>query len=227
MPFVVLKVWYNKNMKNRDYKKFSKLSIHHIYNRGVGKMKIFRNSQDYNVFMLRLKEYLLPDRVDWSKLSHREKRRKPLPPNSFSLISYCLMPNHFHLLIQQLTDLPTSKLISKLCTTYSIYFNKKYDRVGALFQDQFKAVLIENNDQLLWTSVYIHKNPLEAELVEELDDYNWNSYGEYSENGIHSLCVKNIITDQYHSIHEYLDLVKSTNNNDINLKLPELMLDNE
>lgn len=195
-------------MNNRDYKQFAPGEIFHLYNRGVGKMNIYRDKEDYGFFLLRLKESLFPDLVDRSKLSKLERKRKILPPNSFDLICYCLMPNHFHLLIKQRTDLPISKLISKVCTSYSLYFNKKYDRVGALYQDQFKSVLISGNEQLLWTSLYIHKNPLEAGLVSDLDHYMWNSYMDYADLRDGILCNKEILLDQYHSPYEYLRQIK-------------------
>ncbi len=203
-------------MNYRDYKKFAPKEIYHLYNRGVGKMDIFKDSQDLFVFLLRLKENIFPELIDQSKLSWLEKRRKLLPSHSFDLISYCLMPNHFHLLIQQKTDLSITKLISKICTSYAIYFNKKYNRVGAMFQDQFKAVLIKNNEQLLWTSFYIHKNPLEAKLVKSLNNYKWSSYSEYcnfkEDNG---LCNKNIIFEQFNSPKSYLKYFKDKENNRI------------
>jgi putative transposase len=191
-------------MKNRDYKNFAVDGIYHVYNRGVNKEKVFYNSDDFSLFLYRLKENLFPESGKHKK-SWLEKRRKTLPPNSFDLISYCLMPNHFHLLIQQKTDLPITKLISKVSTSYSMCFNKKHGRIGAVFQDQFKAVLVENNEQLLWTSYYIHKNPVEAGLIKNPQDYRWSSYSEYF--GVHGnfdLCKKEIITNQFHSENEYL-----------------------
>lgn len=192
-------------MNRRDYKEFSKDSIYHIYNRGVNKMDIFKKEYDFRVFLYRLKENLFPNLKNEKNLSKTERRRKPLPPNSFDLICYCLMPNHFHLLIQQKTDLPITKLISKVCTGYSKYFNKKNKRIGAVFQDQFKSVLIENNEQLLWTSYYIHKNPIEADLVRNPEDYIWSSYQEYF-NPVNkfNLCNKEIIIEQFNSGGQYL-----------------------
>ena len=66
------------------------------------------------------------------------------------------MPNHFHFLIEQVEDISISKLMSKLCTSYARYINKKYERVGHIFQDQFKGCTYENNPQLMWTSLYSH-----------------------------------------------------------------------
>lgn len=203
-------------MRKRDYKKFSRGSIYHVYNRGVDKMNIFKKEYDFRVFLFRLKENLFPNQKNEQSLSRQEKRRKPLPPNSFDLISYCLMPNHFHLLIQQKTDLPITKLISKVCTGYSMYFNKENERIGAVFQDQFKSVMIENNEQLLWTSFYIHKNPLEAKLVKYPEDYKWGSYPEYFDfkknNG---LCNKSIIFEQFNSPEKYLNYFENKENSTI------------
>jgi putative transposase len=190
-------------MINRDYKEFAPLSFYHIYNRGVGKMDIFNDIEDYKMFLSRLEENIFPERNEKAILSRSDKKRKVLPSNSFNIISYCLMPNHFHLLIQQLTDLPISKLVSKVCTSYSMNFNKKYDRVGTLFQDQFKAVLIENNEQLLWTSFYIHKNPLEANLISDIKDYAWNSCLDYLNINNSGLCAKNILLEQFGSPEKF------------------------
>jgi len=217
-------------MRNRDYKEFAKNEIYHIYNRGVGKMNIFLDNKDHQMFLSRLEENLFPERIDKSEFSWNEKRRKILPSNSFNLICYCLMPNHFHLLIQQKTDLSITKLISKLCTSYSIYFNKKYNRVGAVLQDQFKAVLIKSNEQLLWTSFYIHKNPIEAGLVSNVYDYKWNSYLEYVNSMIEPLCKKDILLEQFKSKDSFVSYFqKSLVSKDTDYKLvgfQDLLIDN-
>lgn len=193
-------------MKNRDYKHFEKGEIFHAYNRGVGKIDIFLDDQDRSVFMNRLYENLFPDKYkNEQKLIKEPKyKRKLLPPNSFELICYCLMPNHFHLVIKQLNNIPISQLISKVCTGYSMYFNKKHERVGSLFQDVFKAVHVENNSQLLWLSLYVHENPIKAGLIQNLDKYKWSSYLSYKgmEKGI---CKPDIILNQYTNREKYFE----------------------
>lgn len=192
-------------MKNRDYKQFAPGEIYHVYNRGVGKMDIFKDLQDYKIFLLRMQENLFPERFERNKLSRAERRRKSLPPNSFGLICYCLMPNHFHMVIQQFGKIPVSTLILKICTSYSMYFNKKYKRVGTLFQDQFKAVLIESNEQLIWTSFYVHKNPIEAGLVDNVSDYKWSSFQSYKNSPTSiSLCKEGILIDQFKSKDNFI-----------------------
>lgn len=159
-------------MFTRDYKIFAPGEFFHIYNRGNNKQDIFIDDSDYKFFILRLKQNLYPDRFDELKI-------QSLPLGSFSLISYCLMPNHFHLLIRQNSEIPTSKLMLKICSSYSKVFNKKYERVGHLFQDQFKQVLIGRNEYLKWVIAYICQNPKTAGLIKHPADYKWSSYLEH------------------------------------------------
>ena len=186
-------------MKNRDYKVFAPDHYYHVFNRGVGKMDIFQDEEDYKFFLFRLKEYLFPKTEDAplvrgaSSVSRRGYIRKALPQGAFRLICYCLMPNHFHFLIMQDTELSISKLMSKVCTGYSMYFNKKYERTGTLFQDQYKAVLVDSDAYLLWLSAYIHNNPHAAGFVKNLQDWQWSSYPDYTGLRQGILCDKEII----------------------------------
>src|SRR5579872_5831116 len=117
-------------MKNRDYKQLAIGECYHIYNRGNGKMEIFRDKQDYINFLRRLKHILnieVPRTViDFDRTKLSLARMIPLPKDSFSIFCYCLMPNHFHIIIQQNSEISISKLVTKLCTSYSIFYNKKY-----------------------------------------------------------------------------------------------------
>lgn len=176
-------------MYNRDYKIHGRDQYYHIFNRGNNKRNIFLDDQDFGFFLLRLKQNLFPT----AELI-QQGRIQPLPANSFSLLSYCLMPNHFHFLLRQDADVPPSKLLLKVCTSYSMYFNKKYQRVGHLFQDQYKQILVDNEDYLLWLSVYIHQNPKVAELVNNLVEYKWSSYPQFIRE-IGGLCNPSIILE--------------------------------
>lgn len=217
-------------MNNRDYKEFSKDEIYHIYNRGVGKMNIFKDEEDFKVFLFRLKENLFPELTKRKGVPKSAYRRKVLPPNSFDLIAYCLMPNHFHLLIKQNSEISISTLILKLCGGYSKYYNKKHNRVGSLFQDKFKAVRIYRNEQLLWTSLYIHENPLKAEIIDNLNEYKWSSYLDYVGLQNDNLCKKEIILEQFGSPKTYSNNFKTSKNNGIENRLvghQDLLIDNE
>lgn len=148
-------------------------SYYHIYNRGVEKRLLFEDQQDYSVFLSYLKEYLLPKDKDIlmqlladPKTPRNEKQKvlKLLRLNNFhnriTLVAYCLMPNHFHLLIRQKDELAIDHFMNSLCTRYTMYFNRKYKRVGRLYQDVYKAVIIENESYLLHLSRYIHKQAI-------------------------------------------------------------------
>lgn len=148
-------------------------SYYHIYNRGVEKRLIFLDQQDYSVFLNYLKEYLLPkDEEALRKLladpntSYKEKGKiiKLLQLNNFygeiTLLSYCLMPNHFHFFIKQKSALSIDKFMQSLCTRYTMYFNRKYKRVGSLSQGVYKAVLVKTEEQFLYLSKYIHQQAL-------------------------------------------------------------------
>lgn len=154
-------------------KVYSQNSYYHIYNRGVEKRPIFRDKQDYAVFMSYLKNYLMPKNKDELReklcnpnlnYKEREKILKELRLNNFYeeiiLIAYCLMKNHFHFLIKQKSANSIDKFMNSLGIRYTMYFNRKYKRIGPLYQDVYKAVLVESEPQLLYLTSYIHRNPL-------------------------------------------------------------------
>ncbi len=116
---------------------------------------------------------------------------------NFKLHAFCLMPNHFHLLIEQCNDISISKLISKVCASYSKYINKKYNRFGHVFQDCFKAVFIEDNPQLMWNSAYIHMNPVKDNLVKHPEDYKWSSYNDFAANRNLLIISKELLTETF------------------------------
>lgn len=172
-------------MRNRDYKKFVSGNVFHVYNRGNNKEKIFFDNQDYKAFLFRLglclgftEEEL--SREKFLAMPYSRIRITGTDKNSFKLHAFCLMPNHFHLMIEQVKDISISNLMLKFCTSYSKYINKKHQRVGHIFQDQFKSVLIENNPQLMWTSSYIHMNAVKDGLSKHPSEYLWSSYNDYA-----------------------------------------------
>ena len=197
-------------MKNRDYKAFAPGEYYHIFNRGNGKMNIFEDTADYYFFLSRLEEYLFPTRRRASSATLARYERKSFPEGAFSLVCYALMPNHFHFLLRQNDETSLSEFMRSVSTGYSKYFNKKYTRVGSLFQDQFKAVPVRSNDQLLWLSAYIHQNPKVARLVESLDDYEYSSYKEYMAHLSNPLCEKGIMLEQFSNIKAYREFVEES-----------------
>ncbi|MES2970703.1 MAG: transposase [Patescibacteria group bacterium] len=129
-------------------------AYYHLYNRGVNKRRVFLDDSDYAVFLNLLKRYL----DDKPTLDNRGREYEWLH-NSVELLSFCLMPNHYHLLIYQLEPDAMTQLLRRVGTSYTAYFNKKYKRTGPLFQDRFKASMITRDDYLQHISRYIHLNP--------------------------------------------------------------------
>lgn len=160
-------------MGNSKYKISAPNTIYHIYNRGNNKQNIFRIDADYGFYLKRLKQSL-------------EKR-------NFDLICYCLMPNHVHLVVRQLSDVPPAKFLSSLHTSYSMVFNKKYEQVGHLFQDRYKQKIIETDEYLKSLIAYVHLNPVEAGLCKLPKEYKWSSYLEYAFLGRKGLCNHDLI----------------------------------
>ncbi len=132
--------------------------FYHVYNRGLNKELLFRDSHDYHKLLSTISDLL--NRREWI------------------IYAYCLMPNHYHFLVEE-KQLPVSKLISRIFTSYSQYFNRKYKRTGPLFQDRFKSKIIQKNTYFLELSRYIHCNPVKAGLAKQPQDYLFSSMGEY------------------------------------------------
>lgn len=156
---------------------------YHIYNRGVEKRIIFNNTTDCAVFLHYLKLYLLPIE-ELKKLQHdpqeNSKISRFIPLNlseEIDLIAFALMPNHIHLLAKQKTKDAMTKLMRRISTSYVMFFNKKYKRVGSLFQNKYKAILVESDDYLLHLSRYIHLNSSKNRSV--LDFSEFSSYPYY------------------------------------------------
>ncbi len=193
-------------MKNRDYKVFIQGGFYHIFNRGNGKMPIFQDEQDYRNFLKRVCLVLNLPRGILSIYSSGTNERTqiiPLPKNSIDVLFFVLMSNHFHLVLRQNTEVSISKFIHKLSTSYAMYFSKKYGHVGNLFQDQFKAVAISSDEQLLWLSAYIHTNPLKVKITKNLDLYPWSSYREYKFN-LPGICNKEFFIKKFGSSEKFL-----------------------
>lgn len=173
-------MWYGVCMPGRNLvKQYAQNSYYHIYNRGVDKQIIFKDDDDFTVFLGLLKRYL-GDMVE-------KKPNRTNHPNfhrDIDLLAFCLMDNHFHLFIyQKENNLAITELMRSLTTAYSMYFNKKYERVGPVFQQRYRAVLTTTDSQLLHITRYIHLNP------KLYKDYEWSSYPYYT-NKKHASWVK-------------------------------------
>ena len=135
----------------------SETGFYHILLRGVGRQNIFEDDEDKQRFLETLERY-----------------KKEL---HFELHAYCLMGNHVHLLIKDVSN-QLDQIMKKIAGSYAYYFNRKYERVGHLFQDRFKSEVIQDDSYYLTVLRYIHQNPLKAGLS-KMERYPFSSYGEY------------------------------------------------
>jgi putative transposase len=128
--------------------------FYHVYNRGINKQPVFLEPTDYTVFLNLLKRYLskIPE-------SHPKNGSYPSFYYDVELLAFCLIPNHFHLLLYQVKDQGIANFLKSVSTSYGMYFNKKYGRVGPVFQGRFKASIVQKDAYLHHVSRYIHLNP--------------------------------------------------------------------
>ena len=139
-------------------RKKSQSGIYHIILRGINRQSIFEDDDD--------KERLLETLVRYKEKS------------GYSIYAYCFMDNHFHLLLK-VGEEPLEQIMRRICGSYVYWFNKKYERIGNLFQDRFRSEPVEKETYFLTVVRYIHQNPIKARITESIQEYKWNSYCEY------------------------------------------------
>ena len=133
-------------------------NYYHVYNRGNNRQLIFFERENYIYFLRQLRNHLIANGVD--------------------IIAYCLMPNHYHLLVYLNTD-RFSKLMQAFTLSYVKAISKRYQRVGSLFQGRFQAIHVDTEEYLLYLTRYIHLNPVSANIVEKAENWEFSSYQEY------------------------------------------------
>ena len=177
--------------------------IYHVYNRGVEKRIIFPTEGDYTRFIRSLFE--LNDKNPVQKLYVPKKFKSQVIPEAklpelrkprellVEILAFCLMPNHFHLILREIKEGGTRTFMHKLGTGYTNFFNQKYERVGSLFQGPYKIISVTNDSHLLYLPYYVHLNPLDLvqpewrdgiikdieKATQYLEDYRWSSLPDY------------------------------------------------
>jgi putative transposase len=181
---------------------------YHIYNRGSEKKPIFQGGKDRKRFLKTFLYYQIAGPKPRFSLYNPTHPLRNLDQSKkiVEIISFCLMPNHFHFLLKQNQEGGITEFMSKLSNSYTKYFNIKNNRVGPLLQGEFKSVPMETEEQLLHLSRYIHLNPLVSGLVEDLEQYDWSSYKEYIR-GEAGICEKDIILSFFKSPQAYQQFV--------------------
>lgn len=172
-----------------------KISIgeyYHIYNRENNKQSIFFEERDWIRFLFLIFHFQssvnFPQvgRLVSNFVKHRvfdiggDEMKKLLKNRYVELISFALMPNHFHLIVGELKEGGISQYMQRIQNAYTKYFNTKYKKSGHLFQGPFRIVRIEDNEQLLHLSAYIHRNPRETKQWRNKEsNYPWSSFQDY------------------------------------------------
>lgn len=168
--------YYNRNFRPQYF--------YHIFNRGAYKNKVFLDKPDYEAFVAILSFYLIYPKA--KNFAYQKKVNEFQVPNlekvqAVHLVAYCLMPNHFHLLLKQLPNATLrtniSNLMRRTSIAYAMYFQNKHKHTGALFQGKFKNTTISSNDELVLLSKYIHLNP--KELTGKFESFSYSSYPAY------------------------------------------------
>ena len=173
-------------------------NTYHIFNKAIGTDKLFLTPNDYYYFLQKLERYILP---------------------IADIISYCLIPNHFHLLVnlkefdslptklhKQYTDTPElyiSQVFSNFFNSYSKSFNKAHKRDGRLFLYPFKRIFVEDNDYMMFLINYIHRNPIHHGIVKSFSEWEYSSYNAIISNK-ETKVSREIVLDMFGSKEEFI-----------------------
>lgn len=162
---------------------------YHLYNRGVNRQPIFFRDENWGYFIKRIRHYFRPELVD--------------------IVAYCLMPTHYHLLVDLKTDYLSKQIMQPFGLSYTKAINKQQERVGPLFQGPFRAVWVDRDEYLLHLSRYIHLNPVTAGLVDQPEEWAFSSYRDYIGLRQGSLPATEAILSQLPSRQAYQTFVES------------------
>ncbi len=197
---------------------------YHVFNRGVNKHLIFHDTIDRVRFLFLILYFQSPitlfniGRMVKSFVRHsvfnikKETEQNIIESKFIELTSFCLMPNHFHLIVKEVEENGTARYMQRVLNAYTKYYNAKYNKSGHLFQGPYKIVHVKSNEQLLYLSTYIHRNPRELkEWLHKENRYPWSSYQDFlSKNRFEKLLVFNIISGQFKNKKEYEKIVKES-----------------
>ncbi|MFA5360632.1 MAG: transposase [Candidatus Paceibacterota bacterium] len=211
------------------------MDIVHVLNRGVDKRKIFLDDQDYFRFVHDLFEFNDKDSVNnvFSTFERKYNNNDVGRPNIYKykverkprkmlvdILAFCLMPNHYHLLLTSKVQNGIALFIKKLNGGYAKYFNARYERKGALFEGRYKKVMVEHEAHFIHLSYYIHLNPLDliapewrerklndfVKAIKFLDLYRWSSHLDYlGKKNFPSVTQRDFLLNFFGGQQEYKD----------------------
>jgi REP element-mobilizing transposase RayT len=160
---------------------------YHIYNRGVHKVSIFREKSNYLFAISKIKEFSQAKQI--------------------AVIAYCLMPNHYHMLVRQDGNEPAGNLPQSIFNSYTKAYNKKYGHTGTLFESRFRAKAIRDKNHLLHLCRYIHGNPVKDGLVADPADWHYSNYLDWIGDRDGAIVDRTFIQNQFGSSREYKNFV--------------------
>ena len=155
----------------------------HVYNRGVKKSDIFDSRENYSFFLTRVSEVWIPTQVE--------------------VISFCLMPNHFHFILKQNAQEGISDFMKSLCNSYAKALNNQRRSSGHVFESKYKIKLIDSEDYLIWLSRYVHRNPKDGGLVSACFDWEFSSFRDYVETKRYRFVSSEVVISQFSSAEQY------------------------
>ena len=191
--------------------KFVNNHYYHIFNRGVDKREIFSEPDDFTRFFQSMDEFNTQNPIGSIYQNSFNPLRSSTPKceKLVNFICYCLNPNHYHFVLEQLVDNGIEKFMQRLGTGYTNFFNHKYKRGGSLFQGKYKDVFIDSNEYLLHVSAYVNLNDQIHQLRSSTSKSSWREYISDSF-GDHNFCVKGVILDQFNSREEYKNFAEDS-----------------
>ncbi len=191
---------------------------YHVFNRGVDKRDIFMDRFDSERFLRSMIAFNIKEPVKSLFLAELLEANSAVKPPSgdvpneplVEIVAYCLNPNHFHLILRQVSDGGISEFMKRLSGGYTWYFNNKYDRTGSLFQGTFRSVHVDVNEYLLHLSVYVNMNSKVHGLSGLTAEVTRSSWDEYQGKSRKEICSKDIVLGQFSSSEDYIDFAKRT-----------------
>jgi len=219
--------------------------IYHVLSRGVDKRKIFLDKGDYlrfihNLFVLNNQKVIHTTHYNFERFENQNEKGDIASPHIkkesrkllVEILAFCLMPNHYHLLLSPSVEGGIPKFMKKLNMAYAKYFNVRYKRKGTLFESRYKSILVNNSNYFLNLPYYIHLNPLDMEFsewrnrkikdhdkaIEYLNNYRWSSHLDYcGKKNFPSVTNRELLLDVFGGQEKY--------NKDINKWLEEMEID--
>ena len=190
---------------------FENGGLYHIFNRSVEKRSIFPDRIDFDRFLLGMREFNTIELTGslWVKVRGKAdfSNRIAKKGRLVNVICYCLNPNHYHFILEQVREGGISEYMRRISTGFTQHFNHKYKRTGVLFQGKFKSVPITSNEQLLHVSAYVNLNYRAHGIGNGKSVSSWDEYMGDQRAGF---CEKSIVLGQFKNVQEYRKFAESS-----------------